>query len=154
MVRSNLLFILFLLSTAVCQAQTTVGNETTIPVVAETLVKAPAPVEAVTKTSPTQKPLLKIIFDDSNSQLLGIDTTGKIVDNAIIAFQLFVKIKGVDHSEQALGSYLSKAMLDLLAQVEQNTILYFEHIQVKNPAGNLVEVEDFQYTLSYLPKKK
>jgi hypothetical protein len=139
----QLFFFLFFISTVVCTAQTTVEKKTEVtpPIITSTSVS-------------TKKPFLKVIFDDSNSQLIGIDTTGKIIDNAIIAFQLFVTIKGVEHSEQALGSTLNKAMLDLLAQVEQNTILYFEHIQVKNPAGNLIEVEDFQYTLSYLPKKK
>ena len=100
------------------------------------------------------KPPLKIIFDDGNAQLIGIDTNGKVIENAIIAFQLFVNIKGKSYSEQALGSTLSKSMQALLEKAEPHTILYFEHIQVKNTAGALVEAENFQYNLGYLKREK
>lgn len=103
---------------------------------------------------PQKKSSLKIIFDDSNAQLISIDTAGQIIENAIVAFQLFVRINGVSHSEQALGSQLSKPMIQLLEKTEPNTILYFEHIQVKNERGKLMEAEDFQYTLSYVKKKE
>lgn len=141
-------FILFFLSVVVCKAQTATDKKNTLPVENAT--------NTTTSPTPTSSPkqFLKVIFDDSNSQLIGIDTSGNVLENVIIAFQLFVTIKGISHSEQALGSSLNKAMRDLLTQVEQNTILYFEHIQVKNKAGNIVEADDFQYTLSYLPKQK
>lgn len=96
---------------------------------------------------------LKIIFDDSNSQLIGIDTAGNVIENAIVAFQLFVNIKGKSYSEQALGSFLSKSMVTLLEKTEPNTILYFEHIQIKNASGGLMEAQNFQYNLGYVKKK-
>lgn len=126
--------LMLLFPVVICQAQTTTGNN------------QPPFIQ--------KKSSLKIIFDDSNSQLISIDTTGKVVENAIIAFQLFVRIKGVSHSEQALGSRLSQPMLQLIEKTEPNTILYFEHIQVKNGKGGLLEAEDFQYTLSYVKKEK
>lgn len=151
----KLSFSFFILSLAVCHAQTASDKNSPLSS-AETSMKAgsSAEVSLTTGFTPQQKHALRIIFDDSNSQLIGIDSSGKVVENAIIAFQLFVTIKGVSHSEQALGCSLNQAMRDLLTQVEQNTILYFEHIQVMNATGNLVEAEDFQYTLSYLPKEK
>jgi hypothetical protein len=129
-----LLLMLFCFPVVVCHSQTTTGKE--------------QPAFTPKKSS------LKIIFDDSNAQLLSIDTTGKIFDDAIVAFQLFVRIKGVSYSEQALGSHLSQPMLSLLEKTEPNTILYFEHIQVKNERGKLMEAEDFQYTMSYVKKKE
>ena|SRR3569832_74535 len=102
---------------------------------------------------PQKKSPLKIIFDDSQAQLIGIDTNGNVMENAIVAFQLMVRIKGVNYSEQALGSFLNKGMQELLAKADQTTILYFEHIQVKNASGNLVEAEAFQYTRGYPPEK-
>lgn len=147
---SRILFFISFFSVVVCQAQTTT-EEKIIPT--KDLAKADS-TRALPATTQPKKPFLRIIFDDSNAQLIGIDSSGKIVENAIIAFQLFVKIKGVEHSEQALGSYLNTSMRDLLTQAESNTILYFEHIQVKNASGNLIEAKDFQYTLSYLPKGK
>jgi len=137
----NSFILFFLFSVAVCQAQTATEEKVSVQ---PPLIKA----------STDKKDFLKIIFDDSNSQLISIDTNGKVVENVIIAFQLFVTIKGVQHSEQALGSFLNKPMRDLLAQAESNTVLYFENIQVKNAAGNLVVADDFQYTLSYLPQLK
>ena len=130
--------LLFLFSIVVCPAQTTTEKE-----------QSPAPSFISSKKSP-----LKIIFDDSQSQLISIDTSGRIVENAIVAFQLYVTIKGVNYSEQALGSSLSNAMLLLLGKAEQNTVIYFEHIQIKNTAGKLLEADDFQYTLGYVNKKK
>lgn len=129
-----LLLMLFCFPVVVYHSQTTTGKE--------------QPAFTPKKSS------LKIIFDDSNAQLLSIDTTGKILDDAIVAFQLFVRIKGVSYSEQALGSHLSQPMLSLLEKTEPNTILYFEHIQVKNERGKLMEAEDFQYTMSYVKKKE
>jgi len=148
---SNILIVVSFFSVVVCQAQTTTEKKSP----AETSVQEIPSAETPTKVETSlHKQPLRIIFDDSNAQLIGIDSSGNVVENVIIAFQLFVKIKGVEHSEQALGSYLNKSMRDLLTQVESNTILYFEHIQVKNNAGNLVEADDFQYTLSYLPIEK
>jgi len=149
----------FFLSLVVCHAQTTSDRKPPASSSVEDAAKKGQPAEVLPKAAQTAfevptKEAFTIIFDDSNSQLIGIDTSGKVVENVIIAFQLFINIKGVSHSEQALGCFLSKPMLDLLAQAEQNTVLYFEHIQVKNTRGNLVEAKDFQYTLGYLPKQK
>lgn len=128
------LYIVLLFSVVVCKAQTTTEKEQPI--------------------FPQKPALLKIIFDDSNSQLIGIDTSGHVIENAIVAFQLFVNIKGKSYSEQALGNTLNKAMLALLDKAESNTILYFEHIQIKNAAGALTEAKDFQYNLGYTRKNK
>ena len=148
-------FILFfLLSVVVCNAQATTEEKIISPSSTQAITKLDSSTEAITKKASKNQKNLRIIFDDSNSQLIAVDSSGKIVENAIVAFQLFVKIKGVEYSEQALGSSLSKAMLQLLELVEQNTILYFENINVKNAAGNLVLANDFQYTLSYLPKSQ
>lgn len=125
------LVILLFFSVVVCKAQTTTE-----------------------KKQSSSLPPLKIIFDDSNAQLLGIDTSGHIIENGIIAFQLFVNIKGITHSEQALGNSLSKSMLDLVNQADENTIFYFEHIQVKTAAGTLVEAENIQYKLGYKATRK
>ncbi|HSH66881.1 MAG TPA: hypothetical protein VLB84_14095 [Bacteroidia bacterium] len=97
---------------------------------------------------------VRILFDDRNAQLISIDSSGHVLENAIIAFQLFVNIKGVNYSEQALGSSLNKAMLQLLEKAESNTILYFEHIQLKSISGGLTEAPDFQYNLGYVAKPK
>lgn len=126
-------FIMLLFSVVVCKAQITTEKE---------------------EFSPPYSSSLKIIFDDSNSQLIGIDTSGKVIENAIVAFQLFVNIKGKSYSEQALGANLSKAMLELLDKADPTTILYFEHIQIKNASGGLTEAQNFQYNLGYLKKKE
>lgn len=128
------LFFLFIFPVVAAHSQTTTG--------------------ALPPAFPQKKSTLKIIFDDSNAQLISIDTTGHIVENAIVAFQLFVQINGISHSEQALGSHLNQPMLELLEKAEPNTILFFEHIQVKNENGKLMEANDFQYTLSYVKKKE
>ncbi len=115
-----------------------------------TVCTAQTVTEKKESSSATKKNSLpRIIFDDSNAQLLSIDTSGSVVENRIVAFQLYVTIKGISYSEQALGSRLNKAMLDLIDRTEPNTILYFENIQVKNASGNLVEADDFQYNLGY-----
>jgi hypothetical protein len=127
------LFVLLLFSAVICRSQTTAEKKALHPI---------------------RKSSLRIIFDDRNATLISIDTAGHVVENAIIAFQLYVRIKGVSYSEQTLGAALSKPMLDLLEKADSNTILYFEHIQVKNEKGKLMEADDFQYTLSYVKKKE
>jgi hypothetical protein len=119
--------------------------------------KTRQPTIEYTSTTPvtTTKSSLKVIFDDSKSQLIGIDKAGTILDSAVISFQLSVRIQGASYSEETKGCFLSNAMLELLKKTDVNSIVYFEHIEAKDAAGELGEVPNFQYNVgySYKPKK-
>jgi hypothetical protein len=119
--------------------------------------KTQQPTIEYTSTTPvaTAKSSLKIIFDDSQSKLIGIDKTGAILDSAVVSFQLSTRVQGVSCSEKTNGCFLSNAMLELLKKTDVNSIIYFEHIQAKDGAGQLGEAPNFQYNVgySYKPKK-
>lgn len=119
--------------------------------------KTSQPTIEYTSTTPaqTKKSLLKVIFDDSKSQLIGIDKAGTILDSAVVSFQLSTRVQGVSHSEETTGCFLSSAMLDLLKKTDVNSIIYFEHIQAKDALGQLGEAPNFQFNIgySYKPKK-
>lgn len=119
--------------------------------------KTQQPAIEYTSTTPavTTKSTLKVIFDDSKSQLIGIDKAGSILDSAVVSFQLSTRVQGVSCSEKTEGCFLSSAMLELLKKTDVNSIIYFEHIQAKDAAGLLGEAPSFQYNVgySYKPKK-
>lgn len=98
----------------------------------------------------------KIIFDHKISKLILIDTAGTIMDNAVIGFKLTVRMQGQNYSEETTGSFLSKAMIDLLAKTDPNSIIFFEHIRVKDESGVIREMQNFQYNAGYAikPEKK
>lgn len=133
----NILLILFFYSIVGCKTpQSTIEYTTPVPV-------------------STTKSVLKVIFDDSKSQLLGIDKTGNILDSAVTSFQLSTRVQGVSYSEETKGCFLSAAMLELLKKTDVNSIIYFEHIQAKDATGQLGEAPNFQFNVgySYKPKK-
>jgi hypothetical protein len=118
--------------------------------------KTQQPTIEYTSTTPVvTKSVLKVIFDDSKSQLIGIDNAGTILDSAVVSFQLSTRVQGVSHSEETKGCFLSNAMLELLKKTDVNSIIYFEHIQAKDAAGKLGEAPNFQFNVgySYKPKK-
>jgi hypothetical protein len=119
--------------------------------------KTQQPTIEYTSTTPvaTVKSPLKVIFDDSRSKLIGIDKSGAILDSAVVSFQLSTRVQGVSHSEKTTGSFLNSAMLELLKNTDVNSIIYFEHIQAKDAAGQLGEAPNFQFNVgySYKPKK-
>jgi hypothetical protein len=110
-----------------------------------------------TSTTPvsTTPSTLKVIFDDSKSQLIGIDKAGAILDSAVVSFQLSTRVQGVSCSEKTTGCFLSGAMLELLKKTDVNSIIYFEDIWAKDAAGVMGEAPSFQYNVgySYKPKK-
>jgi hypothetical protein len=118
--------------------------------------KTQQPAIEYTSTIPaaTTKSLLKVIFDDSKSQLIGIDKAGTILDSAVVSFQLSTRVQGVSCSEKTTGCFLSSAMLELLKKTDVNSIIYFEHIQARDAAGQLGEAPNFQYNVGYSYKKK
>jgi hypothetical protein len=118
--------------------------------------KTRQPTIEYTSTTPVShtKSSLKVIFDDSKSQLIGIDKTGAIMDSAVISFQLSVRIQGASYSEETKGCFLTTAMLELLKKTDVNSIVYFEHIEAKNAAGKLEEAPSFQYNIGYSYKPK
>lgn len=130
------LLILILYSVVGCKAQQpTIEHTSNIPLPAATSA-------------------LKVIFDDSKSQLIGIDKAGAILDSAVISFQLSVRIQGASYSEETKGCFLSNPMLELLKKADVNSIIYFEHIQAKDASGQLGEASNFQFNIGYSYKKK
>jgi hypothetical protein len=97
---------------------------------------------------------LKVIFDDSQSKLIGIDRSGTILDSAVVSFQLSTRVQGVSCSEKTTGCFLSTAMLELLKKTDVNSIIYFEHIRAKDASGQLGEAPNFQFNVGYSYKKK
>jgi hypothetical protein len=112
-------------------------------------------IEYTSTTSASTTPsTLKVIFDDSRSQLIGIDKAGTILDSAVISFQLSVRIQGASYSEETKGCFLNTAMLALLKKADVNSIIYFEHIQARDAAGRIGEAPNFQFNVGYSYKKK
>jgi hypothetical protein len=111
-------------------------------------------IEYISTASPSNTPsALKVIFDDSRSQLIGIDKTGAILDSAVISFQLSTRIQGASYSEETKGCFLNNAMLELLKKADVNSIIYFEHIQAKDASGHVGDAANFQFNIGYSYKK-
>lgn len=93
--------------------------------------------------------LSKIVFDDVNYRLLGIDIYGNIMDTAVVEFEMFVIVKGIFYKTSAVGSDLSREMQQLLERRDSKTTLNFKNIKAKDRNGTLINMPDFSYTFPY-----
>jgi hypothetical protein len=115
----------------------------------------PPAVELRSDSSVIAEPaLLRVIFDVTRSQLIGIDKSGNVLDTAVMSFKLTVRIQGQGYSEETKGCFLSTAMLELLKKTDAASIVYFEHIQTKDAYGNVSKAPDFQFNIGYPYKQK
>ena len=91
--------------------------------------------------------LSKIIFDDVNYRLVGIDQYGNPLDSAVTEFRMGVTIKGIYYREETLGSVLSNKMQQLLGQCDQGSRIIFDKIKAKDQSGTLMEMPKFTYAI-------
>lgn len=89
--------------------------------------------------------LAKIIFDDVNYRLVGMDYYGNIMDTAVTEFQLAVTIKGVFYKTSTVGSALSSEMQQLVDRRDNKTILYFKNIKTKDRTGKVITIPELKY---------
>jgi hypothetical protein len=93
--------------------------------------------------------LAKIVFDDVNYRLIGIDQYGNVLDSAVVEFKMSVTIKGIAYSETTVGHTLTYQMQQLLAQCDKTSKIFFDNIIAKNRNGTLVNMPKFQYNYAY-----
>jgi hypothetical protein len=89
--------------------------------------------------------LYKIIFDEVNYRLIGMDYYGNIMDTAVKEFQLFVTIKGIFYKTSTVGSSLNNEMQHLVERRDNKTILYFKNIKAKDRDGKIITVPELKY---------
>ncbi len=90
--------------------------------------------------------LVKVLFDDVNYRLIGIDQYGNPMDSAVVEFQMQVRVKGLFHGESAKGNTLSREMQLLLNTRDQATKIYFDKIKAKDRSGRIVDMPKFSYS--------
>ena len=92
--------------------------------------------------------LAKVVFDNINYRLIGIDQYGNPIDSAVVEFQMSVTIKGIAYTEKTVGPALTYQMQQLLGKCDQTSILFFEKIKARDKKGNLLNMPKFQYKLA------
>lgn len=108
-----------------------------------------APIKRGTIKIQKKGQLAKIIFDDVNYRLIGIDYYGNIMDTAVMEFQLFVTIKGIFYKTSTVGSALNRDMQQLVERRDSKTILYFKNIKAKDRDGKIITVPELKYVFSH-----
>ena len=93
--------------------------------------------------------LAKVVFDNVNYRLVGIDQYGNPQDSAVVEFQMSVTIKGIFYSEKTVGSTLTYQMQQLLDKCDRTSTLFFENIKARSKNGALFSMPKFQYQLAY-----
>jgi hypothetical protein len=93
--------------------------------------------------------LVKVVFDNVNYRLVGIDQYGNLQDTAVVEFEMSANIRGIFNSEKTSGSFLSKNMQELLQRCDQTSKLFFEKIKAKDLDGTIINMPRFQYSLGY-----
>lgn len=102
-----------------------------------------------TITVKKQGHLSKIIFDDVNYRLLGVDNYGNVWDSAVVEFTLFTTIKGIAYKNSTTGPNLSTEMQHIIDKRDSSTVLFFRNIKAKDRSGTIITVPDFSYTFSF-----
>ncbi len=93
--------------------------------------------------------LAKVIFDNVNYRLIGIDQYGNIMDSAVVAFEMSVTMKGVFYSETTVGPALSYKMQQILGKCDRTSKIFFENIKAKDRTGTVLNMPKFQYAWGY-----
>ena len=93
--------------------------------------------------------LAKVVFDDVNFRLAGIDVYGNVIDSAVVEFEMSVVIKGILVNEKASGPGLSFKMQQTLQAADKTSIIYFDKIKAKDKSGNIVDFPKIRYTFGY-----
>ncbi len=96
--------------------------------------------------------LVKVIFDDVNYRLVGIDQYGNVLDTAVVEFHMGVTIKGIYNEEAAMGYKLSRQMQQLLGNADQTSKIFFDKIKAKDRSGNIIEMPKFSYSIGSVNK--
>lgn len=124
--------------------------------IANVSVFAQAPTKPpVTKTIKVKKQghLSKVIFDEVNYRLIGIDIYGNVMDSAVIEFKMFVTVKGIFYKTKATGSFLSREMQEILDRRDNRTTIYFKEIKAKERNGTIIPMPDFPYTFPFYKRE-
>ena len=93
--------------------------------------------------------LVKVVFDEVNYRLIGIDQYGNALDSAVVEFTMSFTIKGIFYTEKTVGPALTYQMQQLLGKCDRTSLLYFENIKAKDRNGTLLEMPKFKYTFGY-----
>ncbi len=107
------------------------------------------PVKKGTIRVKKQGHIYKVIFDDINYRLLGIDTYGNIMDTAVIEFKMFTTIKGIAYKTSTTSPNLSREMQAIIDLRDNRTTLFFKEIKVRDFNGTIISAPDFSYTFPY-----
>ncbi len=93
--------------------------------------------------------LVKVVYDNVNYRLVGIDQYGNILDTAVVQFEMIANIRGIFNSEKTNGPFLSKNMQEMLQRCDQTSKLFFEKIKAKDLDGTIINMPRFQYSFGY-----
>jgi hypothetical protein len=91
----------------------------------------------------------KVVFDNVNKRLIGIDQYGNVLDSAIVEFNMAVTIKGIFNSYKALGPGLTYEMQQQLSKADRTSKITFSGIRAKNKSGEIQKMPDFNYNFGY-----
>ncbi len=108
-----------------------------------------APVKKGTIKVQKKGQLARIIFDDVNYRLIGMDYYGNIMDTCVLEFQLFVTIKGIFYKTSTVGSTLNNEMQQLIERRDNKTILFFKNIKAKDRDGKIITIPELKYVFPH-----
>jgi len=108
-----------------------------------------APVKKGTIKIQKRGQLARIIFDDANYRLIGMDYYGNIMDTTVMEFQMFVTIKGIFYKTSTVGSALNNEMQQLIERRDNKTILYFKNIKAKDTDGKIITIPELKYVFPH-----
>lgn len=90
--------------------------------------------------------LVKVLFDNVNYRLIGIDQYGNPLDSAVVEFQMGVTVKGIFYREETKGFNLTYEMQQLLGKCDQSSKIFFDKIKAKDRNGTVLEMPKFSYS--------
>lgn len=94
--------------------------------------------------------VVKVVFDNLNYRLVGIDRYGNVLDTAVVEYNVSVTVRGIYYTANITGSFLSSNITNALDRCDSPTKVYFDKIKVRNKEGILFDMPKFYYQLGYI----
>lgn len=94
--------------------------------------------------------LVKVVFDDVNYRLLGIDMYGNVIDTAVVEFKMYTTVKGIGYNASTIGPNLSREMQEIIDRRDSKTTLFFKDIKAKDRNGSIITMPNFTFTFPYV----
>lgn len=94
--------------------------------------------------------VVKVVFDNVNYRLVGIDRYGNVLDTAVVQYKVSVTVRGIFYESKITGSFLNANIANAIERCDSPTKIYFDQIKVRNKEGALFDMPKFFYMLGYI----